>query len=275
MGIDKNIWIRWQQQRLRALHAPIELATPLAQKLQLNNDNIYTKADPATNTCKCQNNFKDCIAYLCQHDYKQVGDIPTRDCTAKDGMNWDLETIAVDMHNYYRRLVATGWAMEKKGGYAPTAKDMYSVKYADCTGADTLAQDTKTKVTDCPSTAPTPDVGRSLNYYYVTRYDIPEEQLLQEVAIKKWASQVTEIGVGKENIFVQNGPVTNYANMVHDKVQNLACAIDICTKTGASAVACQYDTPPIDSDPIYQMGKPCKCTGTRKCSPLQGLCVLP
>ncbi|RCN45874.1 SCP-like protein [Ancylostoma caninum] len=155
-------------------------------------------------------------------------------------MTADLHTIAVRMHNYYRRLVATGWAKDKKIGYAPTAKNMLELKYVDCTPADTLAAETKTKVTGCPSTAPQASTGHSLNYYYVNRYDIPREQLLHE-AITKWANQVAEIGVGKDNIFDPNGGVTNYANMVHDQVTKIACAVEVCTRSGNSAVACQYN----------------------------------
>ncbi|EPB72822.1 SCP-like protein [Ancylostoma ceylanicum] len=250
-------------------------------------DPIYMKAGNAQEICQCTNQGKDCIDYLCQIDYTPVGDIPTRVCTAKDGMNSDLETIATDMHNYYRRLVATGWAKDKKDGYAPTAKDMYALvghKYTDCQAPDTIAEDTKAKVTGCPSTAPQADPGRSLNYYYVTKYNIPREQLLQE-AISKWMKQLEDVGVGKTNIFDENAGVTYYANMVHDKVEKFACAVDVCDKTGNSAVICQYNalehsfpktcSIPTDGDPIYELGKPCKCTGGRQCSPLQGLCVVP
>ncbi|EYB97138.1 hypothetical protein Y032_0143g2413 [Ancylostoma ceylanicum] len=237
-------------------------------------DPIYMKAGNAQEICQCTNQGKDCIDYLCQIDYTPVGDIPTRVCTAKDGMNSDLETIATDMHNYYRRLVATGWAKDKKDGYAPTAKDMYALKYTDCQAPDTIAEDTKAKVTGCPSTAPQADPGRSLNYYYVTKYNIPREQLLQE-AISKWMKQLEDVGVGKTNIFDENAGVTYYANMVHDKVEKFACAVDVCDKTGNSAVICQYNAIPTDGDPIYELGKPCKCTGGRQCSPLQGLCVVP
>ncbi|KIH48052.1 hypothetical protein ANCDUO_21882 [Ancylostoma duodenale] len=98
-------------------------------------------------------------------------------------MNTDLETIAVGMHNYYRRLVATGWAKDKIDGYAPTAKDMFAVKYSECKAGDTLAEETKTIVTGCPSTPTQGNQGRSLNYYYVSKYDIPREQLLQQVIV--------------------------------------------------------------------------------------------
>ncbi|RCN48584.1 hypothetical protein ANCCAN_05412 [Ancylostoma caninum] len=63
--------------------------------------------------------------------------------------------------------------------------------------------------------------------------------------------------------------------MVHDQVTKIACAVEVCTRSGDSAVACQYNAAPVDGDPIYVVGKPCKCTDNRVCSKLQGLCVLP
>ncbi|RCN47198.1 hypothetical protein ANCCAN_06776 [Ancylostoma caninum] len=38
-------------------------------------------------------------------------------------MTYDMQITARDMANYYRNLVATGWAQDKNG-YAPTAKIM-------------------------------------------------------------------------------------------------------------------------------------------------------
>ncbi|EYC12035.1 hypothetical protein Y032_0048g1576 [Ancylostoma ceylanicum] len=40
-----------------------------------------------------------------------------------DKMTYDMQITARDMANYYRNLVATGWAQDKNG-YAPTAKGM-------------------------------------------------------------------------------------------------------------------------------------------------------
>ncbi|KAL6729349.1 hypothetical protein Aduo_000413 [Ancylostoma duodenale] len=240
-------------------------------------ENIYTAAANTAEICTdCNNNGgKNCLRYLCQHKYEPVGDQAKRACTAKDGMNTDLETIAVGMHNYYRRLVATGWAKDKIDGYAPTAKDMFAM-YSECKAGDTLAEETKTIVTGCPSTPTQGNQGRSLNYYYVSKYDIPREQLLQQ-AITSWANEVTGYGVGKENIFDPNGQVTKYANMVHNKVENFACAVEICKKQETQQWHVNTIATfrrPIDGDPIYEIGKPCKCTNNRECSKLQGLCVL-
>ncbi|EPB71063.1 hypothetical protein ANCCEY_09855 [Ancylostoma ceylanicum] len=38
-------------------------------------------------------------------------------------MTYDMQITARNMANYYRNLVATGWARDKNG-YAPTAKSM-------------------------------------------------------------------------------------------------------------------------------------------------------
>ncbi|EYC12155.1 hypothetical protein Y032_0048g1641 [Ancylostoma ceylanicum] len=245
------------------------------KKLTVNTDPVYTKAADATQVCTaCNSNLKpDCIDSLCQQEYASVRTkLENRACTAKDDMSNDLEAIAVGMHNYYRRLSATGWAVNGKGGYAPTAKNMLSVAY-DCTG--NIGTETKDMVADCDTKIPTPSAGYAVNYYRVGKHELPEEKIM-EMAIQEWAKQVTVKGVGEDNLFHENDGITEYANMVHDKRDKITCAVKVCKPKGASAVACQYNNGLLgDDDVIYEIGTPCRCDGGRKCSPLQGLCVLP
>ncbi|KIH55082.1 hypothetical protein ANCDUO_14766 [Ancylostoma duodenale] len=70
-------------------------------------------------------------------------------------------------------------------------------------------------------------------------------------AIKKWAEQVKQVGIGKANIYNQGKGYDNYANhamftriplqMVFEGSKKVGCAVEICQKSGASAVMCQYD----------------------------------
>ncbi|RCN32218.1 SCP-like protein, partial [Ancylostoma caninum] len=214
------------------------------QKMEVGTTAVYEVANP--DACECGQNI-DCIVYLCQTASTPVEDIPARACSNDDGMNGDLEAIAINMHNYYRRLSATGWAKDAKGDYAPIAKAMPALKYDCTTGADKIAQKTKELVTDCPASA-----------------------------IKSWAEQVSTVGVGKDNIFKDGAPYKEYANMLNDKAETFACAVATCAKNGKSAAACQYNVQPVNDDPIYEIGKqPCKCAAPLTCSKLGGLCVTP
>ncbi|KIH57283.1 SCP-like protein [Ancylostoma duodenale] len=239
--------------------------------MEVGQTSVYEVANP--NACECGQNV-NCIAYLCQTASTPVEDIPERACTAEDGMNGDLEAIATNMHNYYRRLSATGWAKDAKDDYAPLAKAMPALKYDCTTGADKIAQKTKALVTDCP-TSVTPNIAGHAANYYLSTHDKPREEVLQET-IKSWAEQVSTVGVGKDNIFKDGAAYTQYANMLNDKAETFACAVATCAKNGKSAAACQYNVQPTDDDPIYVVGKqPCKCTAPLTCSKLGGLCVTP
>ncbi|KAL6729149.1 hypothetical protein Aduo_000230 [Ancylostoma duodenale] len=246
------------------LHCVYDVAMTVGQ------GTVYTGADPA-DVCKCDNHPDKCVNHLCQYDYTPVQDIPERQCD--DGMNGDLQAIAVDMHNYYRRLSATGWAKDAKDGYAPVAKAMPALTY-DCTqGANKVAAKTALLVKDCPAAPATGNMpGYALNYH-LSKYNLPREQVLRE-AIKSWAEQVSTVGVGKDNIFTDGAAYTQYANMLNDNAKTFACSVESCPKNGKSAIACQYDATPAADDPIYVIGKqPCKCTAPLTCSNLGGLCV--
>ncbi|KAL6729120.1 hypothetical protein Aduo_000204 [Ancylostoma duodenale] len=232
--------------------------------LEINqNKIIYTAGALAADICDVCNQKNLCTDYLCQYTYTPAPELPARKCT-DDELTNDLEAVAINMHNYYRRLSATGWAEDKIDGYAPTAKQLPALEY-DCTGLGTKAL---AKVTGCPKNAPDADAGYSLNHYYVQEYKTPKAVLFER-AITKWAEQVKQVGIGKANIYNQGKGYDNYANMVFEGSKKVGCAVEICQKSGASAVMCQYDD--WDSHTIYTVGKP--CSGCTTCSKLGGLCT--
>ncbi|EYC42643.1 hypothetical protein Y032_0522g2883 [Ancylostoma ceylanicum] len=164
-------------------------------------------------------------------------------------MSDDLHAIAEGMHNYYRRLVATGW-QPVKDGYAPTAKAMLGVKYGcgDPNDPANIGAATKALIDDCPKDKPKATGVFSLNYYHnqtllPSREELLEMRLLSYFlsakAITKWANEAS--AVGKDNVYKKGEGFDNYANMMHDKVTQVTCAVNICTRTGQSAVVCQYD----------------------------------
>ncbi|RCN47145.1 SCP-like protein [Ancylostoma caninum] len=239
---------------------------------------IYAKVkslEKVCSLCKTTLQTEPCIKHLCQQEYVPAGDIPKRACAAQDGLSNDLQDIAVDMHNYYRRLVATGWD-PTKDGYAPRAKAMNALNY-DCGDPkvqDNIGSATKTLVDNCPKDAPTATGGYSLNHYYENTYKLSPEELLEK-AITNWADEVSK--VGKDNIYTKGAGFDNYANMMHDESDKITCAVNVCTQSGGSAVVCQYNIPPDEGDAIYQMGAPCKaCPAAAPCDDkLGGLCVKP
>ncbi|KAL6730419.1 hypothetical protein Aduo_001397 [Ancylostoma duodenale] len=245
------------------------------KKVLKTNNTIYYKAPSEDKICSdCNSKLtKDvCIQHLCQQQYTFPGDIPTRKCTQYDGMSNNLQAIAVDMHNYYRRLVATGWK-KSKNGYVSRAKAMLGLKYQCGDKNNTIGTDTKALVDSCNKTAPTATNAYSLNYFYKDDYQLSREELLKE-AITKWVDEAS--AVGEDNKYTKGAGFDNYANMMNDKVKEVTCAVNVCTKTGNSAVACQYNAIPGEDDVIYELGTPCKgCpTGTTCDNSLGGgLCV--
>ncbi|EYC42665.1 hypothetical protein Y032_0522g2890 [Ancylostoma ceylanicum] len=203
------------------------------------------------------------------------GDIPERACTAQDDMSNDLQTIATDMHNYYRRLVATGWGLDKDG-YAPPAKSMLALKYVcDDASNNNIATATKTLVDTCPDTPPPATAGHTLNHFYMNTLKDSREVFLQK-AIENWANEAAKVGVGKDNIFHENAGFNNYGHMMQDGASEVTCAVKICQNSGKSVAICQYNAVgPDDEDPIYVVGKkPCSpCANGKSCEKLGGLCV--
>ncbi|EPB77800.1 hypothetical protein ANCCEY_03068 [Ancylostoma ceylanicum] len=178
-------------------------------------DPIYVKADSLDKVCSnCEPKLPvdPCINQLCQQEYTSPGDIPERACTAQDDMSNDLQTIATDMHNYYRRLVATGWGLDKDG-YAPPAKSMLALKYVcDDASNNNIATATKTLVDTCPDTPPPATAGHTLNHFYMNTLKDSREVFLQK-AIENWANEAAKVGVGKDNIFHENAGFNNYGHV--------------------------------------------------------------
>ncbi|KIH58822.1 SCP-like protein [Ancylostoma duodenale] len=188
-------------------------------------------------------------------------------------MTNDLQTIATDMHNYYRRLVATGWG-EDKDGYAPPAKSMLALKYVCKDQANNdIATETKKLTEACPDTAPNPTGAHSLNHFYLKSLDYSREELLQ-MAIEEWANE--SMKVGNDNMYHKGQGFDNYAHMMHDEASEVTCAVKICQNTGKSAAICQYNgTGPDEDETIYVVGKkPCSpCPAPTSCEKLGGLCA--
>ncbi|KAL6729131.1 hypothetical protein Aduo_000214 [Ancylostoma duodenale] len=237
----------------------------LYDKLPSKNQNanvLYTKAvNLPADVCSCPG----CVNYLCPTDpyVPSTATYPQSSCTTpanpEDGMTYEMQATAQDMVNYYRRLVGSGWALDKSG-YAPTAKQMPAVEY-DCktlAPQNSIGQETKTLAAACTApAAPTP--GYSVSYYQGSLTKTPEEVLRE--AIKSWAEQSKLVDLEQSVTFSGNveNAAPDFARMVDETATKVTCSVttDECQKQGFRAAVCQYNNPISNGDPVYTTGKTC------------------
>ncbi|RCN28076.1 SCP-like protein, partial [Ancylostoma caninum] len=224
----------------------------------------------------CSSCSKNCIKSLCNVPHTPVT-LPTT--CSDDKLTQDSNNAALWMHNYYRKLLASGWAKDKKSksGYALTAKKMLKLEY-DCApaagGISNGATKTYDLIKDCPKSGnPTPSNGYSMNFLRLKNHTISEQEALEQ-AIKKWWGVLETKGLGSENTFSDNSEIASFAKMAHDGTEKLACAVQNCKQNGETLVACQYSPAIQDGDKIYETGKVCGgCKAlSKKCSDPAGLC---
>ncbi|EPB69778.1 SCP-like protein [Ancylostoma ceylanicum] len=139
-----------------------------------------------------------------------------------------------------RRLLATGWAKDKKIKYAKPASKMNALVY-DKDLEDAAFTYVTANQNDCP-TKQEKDIGEN---FWSGTYTLTEEEAMKEIA--------------------------------HDETKKIGCAAKSCPPQGITVVDCRYDPAITDSDTIYTAGKmPCKpCPSGTTCSKLGGLCEAP
>ncbi|EYB94269.1 hypothetical protein Y032_0173g395 [Ancylostoma ceylanicum] len=229
--------------------------------------------EPTWDKSKACESCADCTNFLCpQKSFTPVTITPT---CQDDKLTNDSHNAALWMHNYYRKLLASGWAKDKKsnGGYAKTAKQMRALEY-DCANTTNSngAKSTYDLIKGCPRVNPTATNGYSLNFLRIDNHQISEQDALEQ-AIKTWWGQLETTGLGSDTKFNGNSGITNFANMAYDQADKVACAVQNCAKYGDTLVACQYNKVITDGEKIYETGKVCGgCTTIGKtCSNPRGL----
>ncbi|KAL6724604.1 hypothetical protein Aduo_019477 [Ancylostoma duodenale] len=233
---------------------------------------IYQPAADLSQVCEACN--KNCTEYLCPQPHTPVF-IPS---TCKvDNLSNDAGDTALWMHNYYRRLLASGWAKDPKAksGYAPPAKHMKKLEY-DCPSTGTnVAAETYNAIKSCPPADPNATPGYSMNFLRINNYNFSQQDALKQ-AIKKWWGELGEKGLGDDTTFHDNSGIKSFANMAYDQADKFACAVQNCQQSGQTLVACQYNAVIHADDKIYETGKVCsgcrRLKPTRKCSHPAGLC---
>ncbi|RCN29048.1 SCP-like protein [Ancylostoma caninum] len=196
-------------------------------------------------------------------------------CTGqnKDDMTYDMQITAQNMVNYYRRLVASGWAKDKND-YAPTATKMTPVAY-DC---DNIGKESQKLADNCDAQTYTPTGALALSYHKLNELNIPPAEFLEK-AITTWADQVKQIELDKQVVYAGDveSKAKDFANMLNEKVTKVGCSVKVCQAKGFTVAVCQYDASLTTDDTVYTVGKPCKeCNALgKKCDSTLGggLCV--
>ncbi|EYB96383.1 hypothetical protein Y032_0151g2841 [Ancylostoma ceylanicum] len=205
------------------------------------NMDIY---DPTwTESEICNACAANCTDRLCpQTPYTPV----TINATCKDDkLTQDSNNAALWMHNYYRKLLASGWAKDpkSKSGYAPPGKQMKALEY-DCSNATgtSVAEQTYKAIENCQQTGtPNATPGYSMNFLRINDHKISEQDALKQ-AIKTWWGELEKKGLGSDTTFHDNSGITSFANMANDQVDKVACAVRNCQRTGQTLVMCQYNS---------------------------------
>ncbi|KIH60391.1 hypothetical protein ANCDUO_09361 [Ancylostoma duodenale] len=175
--------------------------------VSIANRIIYQPAADKSQTCDACS--KNCTEYLCKVIHTPV----TLNTTcADDKLTQDSNNAALWMHNYYRRLLASGWAKDKKSksGYAPPGKQMKKLEY-DCSSTGTnIAAETYKAIESCPSTGtPQASAGHSMNFWRIGDYRLSEQDALEQMA--------------------------------NDQADKVVCAVRNCQQSGQTLVVCQYN----------------------------------
>ncbi|RCN51200.1 SCP-like protein [Ancylostoma caninum] len=164
------------------------------------------------------------------------------------------------MHNYYRGVIASGWAADPKSVYAPRASKMTALKY-ECA---TYAKDAADKVKTCTYPVPDPTKGVQ-NTHKIDNWTITHQEALEQ-ALAAWYGELEASGgIGADPTYADDmkTKLGNYVNLANEANTVVGCAVETCKKEGYTLVACQYDSPLNDGDPIYTPGKTCsKCKET-------------
>ncbi|RCN45900.1 SCP-like protein [Ancylostoma caninum] len=223
----------------------------------------------ACDACPANGNKPKCIKYLCQYEYTLAEDAYPWPICYDDMMTADMQDTALYMHNYYRKLIATGWAKDKNG-YAPRAKNMNALEY-DC---DNIGEETAILL-NCTNPKYTPTSGYSLNYEKFSLDVTPLDGL--QKAISGWYDQLKNVDLDDKATYTSQIETNakNFANMAVAQATKFGCAAERCQAQGYNIVACQYNSPPDIDSPLYEVGKPCAgCDkATTTCDQADGLCV--
>ncbi|KAL6741918.1 hypothetical protein Aduo_015125 [Ancylostoma duodenale] len=270
------------------------------------NGDLYQPTNQAAEICEsCEKNAANqllCAEALCNPPYTPIVNTKGTVCpTCTKDVAEDVRATALDMHNYYRRLLATGWAKDKKIKYAKQASQMNALVYnKDLEDkAFDYVNPNPVNTKSCP-TKQESDIGEN---FWKGDYTLTHVEAVKE-AMKFWWVPLESTGLGNNLEYsadMQQSTLKYVANIAYDQTKTIGCAVRTCAPQGITVVDCRYntigiknhnrlrmsvkgltkrplnwfDSRPITLDePIYKAGKmPCKpCPTGTTCSKLGGLC---
>ncbi|RCN41845.1 SCP-like protein [Ancylostoma caninum] len=198
---------------------------------------LYPQAVDASKACNGCSTAAPCVNRLCQAKIIPATEAPS--LCKFGGTTSDMSETALNMHNYYRRLLASGWAVDKFSVYAPPAKRMLPLKY-DCNSEQSLGYEAAQKSAECVYPPNPPQLAtRSQNYLKIDDYETDPLDALQQ-AIKIWWGELAEYGVATNTTYTAEmkaaGNLKNYVNMAFDQTTLVGCAVETCRRKGFTMV---------------------------------------
>ncbi|WKY13139.1 hypothetical protein Q1695_004170 [Nippostrongylus brasiliensis] len=188
---------------------------------------------------------------------------PSLTCSNSALMSQFSRYYALNMHNYFRRLVASGWAQSKLTLFTPRAAGMGAVSY-DCSLEET-ATDSAKKCESSFTRINKYSMDGGINRAVIKETNISKEGAL-ELAMSEWFSELQRYDVKPSSALDADSTALNITNIMHDKYRRVGCAVNKCAK-GFTVVECRYDPMILQNgDAIYAEGPPCsKCEKSEKC----------
>ncbi|WKY11919.1 hypothetical protein Q1695_003472 [Nippostrongylus brasiliensis] len=204
---------------------------------------IYEKANDGKYLCdegaQCGTNGT-CVGNLCRESVSDPDVLlpiysPTMSCASRTFMNQFSRYYALNLHNYYRRLVASGWAENKLTRFTLRAARMEALTY-DCSLEEAAEENVK-KCERQPSKHTSADTGSNIKV--IDDVGLSKEAALER-ATGEWFSQLHKYGMDPNSVWTENATIRDCANMVHDKYKTVGCAVNVCTSNGFTIVECRY-----------------------------------
>ncbi|WKY13060.1 hypothetical protein Q1695_004124 [Nippostrongylus brasiliensis] len=237
-------------------------------------ETIYEIAKAGEYPCKegteCGTDGK-CVNGLCKvpigiHDTLLPIFKPTLSCKSLPYMSQFSRYYALNLHNYYRSLVATGWAENKLTLFTPRAAKMEALSY-DCQLEEAANENAK----KCEG-AEMISKYSGTNVEVINDVNITREAALER-AVTGWFNLLRRFDMDPNTTWEDIQSVWSSANMLHDKYNVVGCAVNICSTKGITIVDCRYGLKrPQNGDKIYEVGAPCSgCTAGQECI-YGGLC---
>ncbi|RCN33189.1 SCP-like protein, partial [Ancylostoma caninum] len=250
----------------------------MTNRILYDNGKACTKSEDCTTYrgSKCENG-------LCVKPKEEPDTGANKMCPLLSGMTDKTRKTILNLHNYFRSLVARGKA-EDKTGFTPEGASMLKMKY-DCE-LEKIASKYASKCVYAhsdPNTRTLKGKEAGENLFTVSIPDA-EKSKTGDWATRGWFSELKEFGVGKTNLLTEslwNRPGTqigHYTQVVWGTTSRIGCGVQNCRNQ--TLVVCNYleGGNVIDRQKprqIYEVGPACsKCPSGYSCDK-DKLCVKP